>query len=115
MIAIRLILFLSLFALVGCIPFGDAWLKFGGTVTDPNGHPVQGAQVSISVDGEPLEQGGSLLTDAQGHYKFFESSCPCDFSFRLDVIAPGFKPYLLELSGREANQLKQQDITLHPQ
>ena len=115
MIAIRPIFFVFFLALAGCIPFGDAWLKFGGTVTDPAGRPIQGAQLSISVDGKPLEEGGIMLTDAQGHYKFFENSCPCDFSFRLDVTAPGFKPYALSLSGKEANQLTQQDITLQPQ
>ena len=115
MTAARAISFTLLLALVGCMPFGDVWFKFGGTVTDPSGNPVQGAQVSISVDGKPLEQGGTALTDSQGRYKFFESSCPCDFSFRLDVTASGFKPYALSLPGKEANQLTQQDITLQPQ
>ena len=115
MIAIRSLSFVLLLALVGCIPFGDVWFKFGGTVADPSGRPIQGAQLSISVDGKRLEDGGTVLTDAQGHYKFFESSCPCDFDFRLDVTAPGFKPYVLTLPGKEANRLTQQDITLQPQ
>ena len=115
MTAARAISSLLLLVLAGCIPFGDAWFKFGGTVTDPSGQPIPGARLSISVDGKPLEQDGSVLTDAQGHYKFFDNSCPCDFDFRLDVTAPGFKPYILELSGKEANQLTEKNITLQPQ
>ena len=115
MIAIRSAAFLFLLALAGCMPFGDSWFKFGGTVTDPAGHPIQGAQLSISVDGKALDQGGTTITDVQGHYSFFESSCPCDFAFQLDVTAPGFKSYALSLPGKQANHLTKQDITLQPQ
>ena len=112
MIVARSIFVALILGLAGCIPFGDAWFKFGGTVSDESGRPVEGAKLTISVDGKPLEDGGVVQTDAQGHYKFFENSCPCDFDFKLDVTAAGFKPYSLSLPGKKANQLKQQDVTL---
>ena len=112
MVVTRSIFIASALWLAGCIPIGDAWIKFGGTVTDQSGHPVPGATLSIFVDGKPMQDGGVIQSDAQGHYKFFENSCPCDYDFRLDVTAAGFRPYSLRLPGKKANQLTQQEITL---
>ena len=98
-----------------CAPMGDAWLDFGGVVSDPAGHPIKGAQVSIMVNGKPLDSGGATTTDELGRYSFHASSCPCDFAFDLKATASGFRPYSLSLSGAQANQLARQDITLAPQ
>jgi hypothetical protein len=106
--------FLASLFLGACAPMGDAWLDFGGVVSDTAGHPIKGARVSIMVNGKTLDRGGSTTTDSQGRYSFHASSCPCDFNFDLQASASGFRPYSLTLSGAQANRLARQDITLVP-
>lgn len=95
-------------------PLGDAWFEFKGVVSDPAGHPIKGAHLTIEVNGKPLESNGTAETDAMGRYSFDAGSCPCEFSFVLRAKATGFQPYELKLNGEQANALKVQNITLRP-
>lgn len=98
--------------IAGCIPYGDAWFQFGGRVVDAGDVPVEGAKLEILVDGALAGHGSIEYSDASGAYRFFEHSCPCDFSFELRVSKLGYEQYSLTLSGRQANALKTHDVVL---
>lgn len=50
-----------------------------------------------------------------GHYKLFESSCPCDFTFELVVTKAGYKQTRISKSSKEANAMKTLDVTVAPE
>jgi hypothetical protein len=99
----------------GCfIPYGDVWFRFEGVVSDPEGRPIPEARIEIFVNGKLAGERSVELTDAEGRYEFFESSCPCDFDFELVAAKEGYESYSLKLSGRKANRLRTHDIVLRP-
>jgi hypothetical protein len=100
--------------LAGCAhipPTGDAWLDFSGVVSSPEGYPIEGAQLVISIDDKAEK---AAVTDSKGRYLFEMGACPCPFSFVLSVNAPGFNTYTLNLDAKQALDLKLLNITLHP-
>jgi hypothetical protein len=99
-------------AVAACIPYGDVWFQFSGRVVDAEGTPVESAKLEIRVDSRLAGHRSIETTNADGEYKFFESSCPCDFSFELRASKEGYEPYVLTLPGRQANTLKRHDITM---
>jgi hypothetical protein len=105
-------MFLLVFS-AACIPFGDAWLRIGGRVSGPRG-PLAGARVEVYVNGALADDRATGITDANGEYHLFVSSCPCDFEFELRVAKQGYEPYVLKLRGRAANELRQHDVVLLP-
>jgi len=94
-----------------CIPFGDAWVRFSGHVRDPQGKPIQGAQLKILFNGERSE----TQTNANGEYSFFENSCPCDYEFVIIAAKDGYKMFTKTMRGKEANELKSLEIVLDRQ
>jgi len=107
---LRLLLVASVLFLSACIPFGDAWVQFGGTVVDSDGRPIAGASVVISAS----DRKAAAVTDAHGHYEVFMAVCPCDFPFAVAAVATGYKMHLLSFSGKEALRLSKYDIALQP-
>src|SRR4051794_34069215 len=102
---------LSLAILVnGCIPFGDAWFNFDGTVRTLEGRPLPGATVTILVNGESPSARATTISDPRGHYKLFENSCPCDFAFELVVSKAGYSEARISKSAKEANAMRTLDI-----
>ncbi len=95
--------------LSACIPFGDAWLSFGGLVRDTNGDPLDGVVLRIAVNGE---ERAVTQSAPDGAYKFFDRSCPCDFSFVLTAEKEGYRSYVFTARGRDANRLSEHNIIL---
>jgi len=95
-----------------CIPFGDAWIQFSGHVKDTQGKPISGARLKILFNGAPHSERSETQSDANGEYKFFENSCPCDFEFVIVAAKDGYKLYTKTMRGKEANELKNLDIVL---
>ncbi len=110
------LLVLTAIAALGCpIPYGDAWMMFGGTISSASGQPIAGARVELYMDGRPPRNGGVAISGADGKYKFFASSCPCDFQLEIVTVSPGFQTYRKAMRGRKANQLERLDIVLQPE
>jgi len=97
---------------VACPPYGDAWMRFGGDVRTVEGQPVSGARVELRVDRHGPKPDGITVSNAEGHYQFFASSCPCDFTVEVVAAAPGFRSFRKSLKGRVANRLERLDIVL---
>lgn len=95
-----------------CVPFGDAWFHFDGTIRTADGSPIPGATVAILVNGKSPGSRATTISDSQGHYELFESSFPCNFAFELVVSKEGFKEVRVSKSAREANSMRTLDITL---
>lgn len=110
--AVQAAMFLLSLAITACIPFGDAWFMFEGTVRDERGSPIPAAKLQILVNGKPAGERSVEVTDVEGKYKFFESSCPCDFEFQLVVTKAGYETFVYRARGRAANQLDRLDIIL---
>jgi hypothetical protein len=106
-----LLAFVAAMSVAACIPYGDVWFHFGGTVRDPSGAPVEGVVVRIVVDGAERAR---VVSSSDGRYKFFEHSCPCDFSLALTAEKLGYENYTFKARGRQANRLSAQDIVLRP-
>ena len=96
------------------IPFGDAWFRFSGVITDEQGAPVEGAKIELYVNGKLAGPRSVLYSARDGSYRVFESSCPCDFEFELRVSKSGYESVTRRMSGRAANGLERLDITLRP-
>ena len=114
----RLIALFALILLVSqsaCIPFGDAWVRFSGHVRDPQGKPIQGAQLKILFNGERRGERSETQTNANGEYSFFENSCPCDYEFVIIAAKDGYKMFTKTMRGKEANELKSLEIVLDRQ
>jgi len=109
-IVILIVLMLSMQA--ACIPFGDAWVNFSGHVKDIEGKPIKGAQIKIFFNGEAKSERSETLTNAQGEFRIFENSCPCDFEFLIVSAKDGYKMFSKKMSGKEANTLKELEIVL---
>ena len=108
------VLILLLVGGCGLIPYGDVWFIFGGIVSDPEGRPIPGARVEVFINGKHPGKSSVEIADAEGKYKFFESSCPCGFDFKLLATKEGYETYSLEMGGRKANRLRTLDIVLKP-
>lgn len=65
-----------------------------GSVEDPNGKPIPGAKVSLTLvrDGEMATSLEPVVTDAGGRYSF--SALPHQQEFKLTARAPGYGPGL---------------------
>ena len=100
---------------IGCIPFGDAWVRFSGHVRDPQGKPIQGAQLKILFNGERRGERSETQTNANGEYSFFENSCPCDYEFLIIAAKDGYKMFTKTMRGKEANELRSLEIVLDRQ
>jgi len=99
---------------LGCPPYGDAWIHFGGTVRSTTGDAIPGARVEIHVDGKPPRPDEVGVANDSGHFSFFASSCPCEFQAEVVAVAPGYARFRKSLSGKEANRLETLEITLAP-
>jgi hypothetical protein len=81
--------------------------SIAGTVTDPTGANIPGAQVSLFDSSGNLV--GSQTADDQGHYEFDGLSSG---TYRLDVSKAGFQQFVINgLSPSGGNQLTQ-DVTM---
>jgi hypothetical protein len=87
-------------------------MQFGGEVRTASGNPIPGARVELHVDGKQPRPAEVAVSSATGQYKFFASSCPCDFSLEIVATAPGYEPFHKSLSGRAANKLETLNIVL---
>jgi len=115
LIALLALGILLLLTPAACIPFGDAWVKFSGHVTDAQGKPIKGAQLKILFNGTRKSDQSETQTNENGEYSFFENSCPCDFEFVIIAARDGYKIYTKTMRGDEANKLKDLDIILERQ
>lgn len=102
----------------GFVPIGDAWFNFHGVVSDPSGRPVEGALVTVLVDGENIKTLGRddtpVVSDSAGRYSFHSGACPCEFAFTLKVTKDGYKPYTLNLDANKSLRMKVLNIVLEP-
>ena len=98
--------------LTGCPPYGDAWMQFGGQVSDRTGGAVRGVAVELWVNGKSPARDARVTSDVDGKYRFFTFSCPCDFEVEVVATAPGYKTFRKKFRGHEANRLERLDIVL---
>ncbi len=91
---------------------GDAWLNFNGVVTDAAGNPVQGAEITVLINGETPDHAMPVLTHADGSYSYHADSCPCNFEFTLKAEKEGYRSYTVTMEGLKANMMRRYDIML---
>src|SRR5215831_16135697 len=79
-----------------------------GVVKDSSGAYVPNAQVTVTETQTNI-QARNLLTDANGNYEVPDLK---PTSYRVNALAPGFRPYVAQDVLLEAGQVRRVDITL---
>ena len=112
--AVGVLLVAAMLPLSSCATYHATWVSFGGKVRDLHGGAVEGAELSIVIDGAAVSERPVAVTNGSGRYQLLQNSCPCRFRFELLVSRNGYEDLRLSLPGQTANRLARLDLVLQP-